>query len=125
MVARRSYLRSGPGKIPAPDLLRPRGGADGALHCYRGQSPAAGSDRRWRRSDAAAGPPTTCARTPAEYTGEPELPRMVISPLGGCVRCSPIFRKAHGMAFGRLVVSAKLLVGWEGPRSYRSEEIFD
>ena len=50
MVVRRSYLRPGPGKIPAPDPLRPRGAAKKALHCYRGQLPAAGSGRRWRRS---------------------------------------------------------------------------
>ena len=51
MVVRRSYLRPGPGKIPAPDLLRPRGAAKKALHCYRGQLPAAGSGRRrWLRS---------------------------------------------------------------------------
>ena len=50
MVVRRSYLRPGPGKIPASDPLRPRGAAKKALHCYRGQLPAAGSGRRWRRS---------------------------------------------------------------------------
>ena len=38
---------------------------------------------------------------------------MVISPLGGCVRCSPIFRKALGMAFGRLVVHPLRRAGGE------------
>ena len=110
MVARRSYLRSGPGEIPASDLLRPRGATEKALHCYRGQSPAAGSGRRSRRSGCRrratyhlrADPCSVHPPTGAPYDGYLPATRLR-SPLADFQKHRPAWTMAGWLCLGSTV----------------------
>ena len=112
VVVRRSYLRPGPGEIPVSDLLRPRGAAKKALHCYRGQLPAAGSGRRWRRSGCRRRatyhlrPGSSCGHRPIGAPYDDYLSASRLGPrLRAPIRRGPIFRMLLGIVYGRLVVT--------------------